>query len=311
MKKFLLSAAAVSMAMCAMAQVEMPSTNLIQNGFFEEGVDQLTRGYDNSCVVNTKDERLEDADGNPILDAEGKEQWTSTPIPAIPGWNMQWNPWCVRIDIRDNEADYETIFEGNKYLLHIFRFNDNGWTDGGVTQVVKGLEIGKKYTLGALMAYNQGTLAGSWDCAEHGYIVTPCDAEGNDIVGDAIAKDDFFPLDDAWADLAAEFTATTSAVKIKFYIVNHTYEGNHSEGQWMDVDDVVLMPTDDYNTFKENREAIQEWQNAGIAEVIADGGSDAVLGVYNLQGVEVAKTTDGLKGLYIVRTAKGGKKVVL
>lgn len=311
MKKFLLSAAAVSMAMCAMAQVEMPSTNLIQNGFFEEGVDQLTRGYDNSCVVNTKDERLEDADGNPILDAEGKEQWTSTPIPAIPGWDMQWNAWCVRIDIRDNEADYETIFEGNKYLLHIFRFNDNGWTDGGVTQVVKGLEIGKKYTLGALMAYNQGTLAGSWDTAEHGYIVTPCDAEGNDIVGDAIAKDDFFPLDDAWADLAAEFTATTSAVKIKFYIVNLTYEGNHSEGQWMDVDDVVLMPTDDYNTFKENREAIQEWQNAGIAEVIADGGSDAVLGVYNLQGVEVAKTTDGLKGLYIVRTAKGGKKVVL
>ena len=311
MKKFLLSAAAVSMAMCAMAQVEMPSTNLIQNGFFEEGVDQLTRGYDNSCVVNTKDERLEDADGNPILDAEGKEQWTSTPIPAIPGWDMQWNAWCVRIDIRDNEADYETIFEGNKYLLHIFRFNDNGWTDGGVTQVVKGLEIGKKYTLGALMAYNQGTLAGSWDTAEHGYIVTPCDAEGNDIVGDAIAKDDFFPLDDAWADLAAEFTATTSAVKIKFYIVNLTYEGNHGEGQWMDVDDVVLMPTDDYNTFKENREAIQEWQNAGIAEVIADGGSDAVLGVYNLQGVEVAKTTDGLKGLYIVRTAKGGKKVVL
>ena len=180
-----------------------------------------------------------------------------------------------------------------------------------MTQVVKGLEIGKKYTLGALMAYNQGTLAGSWDTAEHGYIVTPCDAEGNDIVGDAIAKDDFFPLDDAWADLAAEFTATTSAVKIKFYIVNLTYEGNHSEGQWMDVDDVVLMPTDDYNTFKENREAIQEWQNAGIAEVIADGGSDAVLGVYNLQGVEVAKTTDGLKGLYIVRTAKGGKKVVL
>ena len=311
MKKFLLSAAAVSMAMCAMAQVEMPSTYLIQNSFFEEGVDQLTRGYDNSCVVNTKDERLEDADGNPILDAEGKEQWTSTPIPAIPGWDMQWNAWCVRIDIRDNEADYETIFEGNKYLLHIFRFNDNGWTDGGVTQVVKGLEIGKKYTLGALMAYNQGTLAGSWDTAEHGYIVTPCDAEGNDIVGDAIAKDDFFPLDDAWADLAAEFTATTSAVKIKFYIVNLTYEGNHSEGQWMDVDDVVLMPTDDYNTFKENREAIQEWQNAGIAEVIADGGSDAVLGVYNLQGVEVAKTTDGLKGLYIVRTAKGGKKVVL
>lgn len=311
MKKFLLSAAAVSMAMCAMAQVEMPSTNLVKNGFFEEGVDQLLRGYDNGCIVDEADVPVLDENGEAVLGEDGEPVTEHKTSAGIPYWNRTWNPWCVRIDIRENEADYEKIYEGNNYLLHIFRFNDNGWTDGGVSQVVTGLEIGKKYTLGALMAYNQGTLAGSWDTAEHGYRLTPCDAEGNDMVGDAILADDFFPLDDAWSDLAAEFTASTPAVKITFYIVNHTYEGNHSEGQWMDVDDVVLMPTDDYNTFKENREAIQEWQNAGIAEVIADGGNDAVLGVYNLQGVEVAKTTDGLKGLYIVRTAKGGKKVVL
>ena len=183
-----------------------------------------------------------------------------------------------------------------------------------MTQVVKGLEIGKKYTLGAIMAYNQGTLAGSWDSAEHGYIVTPCDAEGNDIVGDPILKDDYFPVTDAWEDLAAEFTATTPAVKVKFYIVNNTYEGNHSEDQWMDVDDVVLMPTDDYNFFKENREEIQAWQNeqgAGVDNVAADLNASEISAVYNLQGVEVAKTTEGLKGLYIVRTGKGAKKVIL
>ena len=191
---------------------------------------------------------------------------------------------------------------------------ETSWEDGGVTQVVKGLEIGKKYTLGAIMAYNQGTLAGSWDSAEHGYIVTPCDAEGNDIAGDPILRDDYFPVTDAWEDLAAEFTATTSAVKVKFYIVNHTYEGNHSEDQWMDVDDVVLMPTDDYNFFKENREDIQAWQNeqgAGVDNVAADLNASEISAVYNLQGVEVAKTTEGLKGLYIVRTGKGAKKVIL
>ena len=101
---------------------------------------------------------------------------------------------------------------------------------------------------------------------------------------------------------------------MKFYIVNHTYEGNHSEDQWMDVDDVVLMPTDDYNFFKENREDIQAWQNeqgAGVDNVAADLNASEISAVYNLQGVEVAKTTEGLKGLYIVRTGKGAKKVIL
>lgn len=295
MKKILLGAAFASMAMGAVAAgVEMPA-NLIKNGFFEEQLDEIVRGYegDGDCILDTKDD---------------------VPTIGVPQWSMKWNPWCVRIDIRENEADFEKVFEGNNNLLHIFRFNDNGWDDGGVTQVVKGLEIGKKYTLGAIMAYNQGTLAGSWDSAEHGYIVTPCDAEGNDIAGDPILRDDYFPVTDAWEDLAAEFTATTSAVKVKFYIVNHTYEGNHSEDQWMDVDDVVLMPTDDYNFFKENREDIQAWQNeqgAGVDNVAADLNASEISAVYNLQGVEVAKTTEGLKGLYIVRTGKGAKKVIL
>lgn len=297
MKKVLLGAAFASMAMGAVAAgVEMPA-NLVKNGFFEEQIDELVRGYDNTCLVT------ETGEGDDKVQTVG-----------VPSWEMNWNPWCVRIDIRENEADYENVFDGNNYLLHIFRFNDNGWTSGGVTQVVKGLEIGKKYTLGALMAYNQGTLAGSWDSAEHGYIVTPCDAEGNDLVGDALLKNDYFPTSDAWENLAAEFTATTSAVKVKFYIVNLTYEGNHSEGQWMNVDDVVLMPTDDYNFFKKNREAIQEWQNengAGVAAVATDADANEVKAVYNLQGVEVGRTTDGLKGLYIVRTGKGAKKVVL
>ncbi len=310
MKKFLLGAAVASMAMSAMAEVEMP-VNLVKNGFFEEGVDQLLRGYDNGCIVDEADVPVLDENGEPVLGEDGEPVTEHKTSEGIPGWQRNWNPWCVRIDIRDNEADFEKVFEGNKYLLHIFRFNDNGWTDGGVSQVVTGLEIGTKYTLGAIMAYNQGTLAGSWDTAEHGYKITPCDADGNDMVGDAIATDDFFPLGDAWEDLEREFTATTPAVKVTFYIVNHTYENNHSEGQWMDVDDVVLMPTDDYKYFKENREKLQEWQNAGIANVAADAENLKVLGVYNMQGVEVAKSTEGLKGLYIVRTAKGGKKVIL
>ena len=103
MKKILLGAAFASMAMGAVAAgIEMPA-NLIKNGFFEEQLDEIVRGYegDGDCILDTKDD---------------------VPTIGVPQWSMIWNPWCVRIDIRENEADFEKVFEGNNNLLHIFRF---------------------------------------------------------------------------------------------------------------------------------------------------------------------------------------------
>ena len=65
-----------------------------------------------------------------------------------------------------------------------------------------------------------------------------------------------------------------------------------------------------------DRFQLLKWQlfgseTAGVDNVAADLNASEISAVYNLQGVEVAKTTEGLKGLYIVRTGKGAKKVIL
>ena len=84
------------------------------------------------------------------------------------------------------------------------------------------------------------------------------------------------------------------------------WSGNHSEGFWMDIDDIAIMTPDDYAAYMAGKS-----QNG--VEDIAVSGNAQVLGVYDLNGIRVADSVENLgaaRGLYIIRTTEGAQKVI-
>ena len=75
----------------------------------------------------------------------------------------------------------------------------------------------------------------------------------------------------------------------------------------MDIDDIAIMTPEDYATYMANK-------SAGISEIAGEFSADAkVVGVYNLNGVRVADSERALgdaRGIYIVRTTEGVKKLI-
>lgn len=58
--------------------------------------------------------------------------------------------------------------------------------------------------------------------------------------------------------------------------------------------------------------SIKEYDPAGIEDVVADFNADEPYEVYNILGVKVADTTDGLApGIYIIRQGKVVKKIIV
>lgn len=280
MKKLLLSAAVAASAMSLCAQ-----TNFVANGDFEktEGVEQK----------------------NPW-------DWDDTKhnLTALPDWEIKFDDWCVLGMLVEPEVDDEFVFEGqgNTQCLHIYRFDDNGWTDGYVQQVVKGLTPGTTYTLGAIIARAAGTTV-DWDDPYFRIELMPMDADGKEygesnIIDD---KDEALAEADYWCAYEHEFTAPASGnVRLKISHNNTKWDGNHSEGYWMDIDDIAIMTPEDYAAYMAGK------ATASVGNV-AVAGEAQVLGVYNLGGVRVADSVEALgqaKGMFIVKTSNGAEKVI-
>jgi len=208
------------------------------------------------------------------------------------------------------EADDEYVFEGagNKQCLHLYRFDDNGWQAGGIEQIVGGLTPGETYTLGAIIARAGGTTV-EWDEPWFRLELMPLNENkeeygANNLIDD---KDEALAEADYWCPYEKQFKAPASGnVRIRISHNNVKWAGNHSEGFWMDIDDIAIMTPEDYATYMENK-------SAGISEVAASAADAKVTGVYNLAGVRVANDESGLgeaHGIYIVRTTEGAKKLI-
>lgn len=281
MKKLLLMAAAAVSTLAMSAQ-----TNFVKNGDFEktEGVEQ----------------------NNPW-------EWDDTKhnLKALPDWTIKGlDDWCVLAMLVESTVDDEYVFDNgkNKQCLHIYRFDDNGWQDGGVEQIVTGLTGGETYTLGAIIALSKGTTV-EWDDPYFRIELMPLN-ENKEEFGESNLiddKDDALAEADYWCPYEKEFTAPASGnVRLRITHNNTKWDGNHSEGFWMDIDDIAIMTPEDYAQYMESK------GDAAISQIATDANA-AVLGVYDLNGIRVADSVAALgsaKGFYIVKTTDGAKKVI-
>lgn len=279
MKKILLMAAvAASVALTANAQ-----KNYVVNGDFEN-----TEGVEFTTPWNWDD--------------------TKHNLTALPGWELKGlDAWSVLAMLVDTEIDDEFTFEGNTKCLHVYRFDDNGYQAGTVCQTVKGLTVGQDYVLGAIIARAGGETV-DWDDPYFSISLLPLDENCEEFGATPLFddRDEALAESDIWNAYEHSFKATTPNVRLSITHNNVKWEGNHSEGFWMDVDDIAIMTPEDYKTYFDGKEA------AGIADVAVEGIGEE-LGVYNLNGVRVADNVEALgdaAGLYIVRTTTGAKKVI-
>lgn len=279
MKKMLLIAAAAAGVLTMNAQ-----TNFVANGDFEK-----TEGVETSTPWDWDLEK--------------------TLLKSLPDWTLSGlDAWSVLASLETPEVDDEYVFEGagNKQCLHIYRFDDNGWQAGNVEQIVSGLTPGETYTLGAIIALSKGTTV-DWDDPYFRIELMPLNANKEEFGASNIIddKDDALAEADYWCPYEKQFKAPESGnVRLRISHNNTKWEGNHSEGFWMDIDDIAIMTPEDYAAYMAGK-------GAGIngVEAAAEG---EVLGVYNLSGIRVADSVEALnaKGLYIVRTTNGAKKVI-
>lgn len=271
--------------MAAAALAMSAQTNFVKNGDFEktEGVEQNTPWSWDDTKHNLK---------------------------ALPDWTLTGlDDWSVLAMLVAPEVDDEYVFEGaNKQCLHIYRFDDNGYQLGGVEQIVTGLTPGATYSLGAIIALSKGTTV-SWDDPYFRMELMPLDGNkeeygASNLIDD---KDEALAEADYWCPYEKQFQAPASGnVRLRITHNNVKWEGNHSEGFWMDIDDIAIMTPEDYASYMESKKA-----SITSVEAVADG--SAVTGVYNLSGIRVADSEEALgdnRGVYIVRTADSARKII-
>lgn len=279
MKKLLLTAAVAACAISMSAQ-----KNFVANGDFEktDGVEQNTPWDWDDTKHNLK---------------------------ALPDWTITGlDDWSVLAMLVEPEVDEEHVFEGNHQCLHIYRFDDNGWQAGGVEQIVTGLTAGETYSLGAIIALSKGTTV-DWDDPYFRIELMPLNENKEEFGASNLIddKDDALAEADYWCPYEKQFKAPASGnVRLRITHNNVKWSGNHSEGFWMDIDDIAIMTPDDYAAYMASK------SENGV-EDIAVSGNAQVLGVYDLNGIRVADSVENLgeaRGLYIIRTTEGAQKVI-
>lgn len=289
MKKFLLLAAAALVAgsMCAEDEyIYSTVKNKVANPSFEE------EGWT----------------------AETPGGWTWDPwntykaITNLPGWtvdNEAWNGIGEMWSGEENVGDGYYRAEDDFNFVRLLGYNDNGWHNIHLSQVVKDLTPGDTYHFQFLVGVNwpEGT---AWTPdPNYGFTISETDtnAEGQVIAGKLIVEQNlaqdgnYSPEQDFFPTPIYDFKAPASGeIYLDIYYGNTYGEGNKTDSKWMTVDNVAV------------------WNEVGAGvEGVTVAEDAAVLGVYNLSGVRVADNVEALgasKGLYIVRTNKGAQKIV-
>lgn len=289
MKKFFLLASAAAFAMATSAQEPSVEYNKVLNGNFE------ATGFEQSVP------------GGYTWAPWNEQKYLS----VLPDWNLntggEWNGGIELLTGEDYLGDGDLRPEDDQAYLHFVGYNDNGWTNINANQVVTNLVPGTEYTFQYLVAANFPEGASWTPNPSYGYSISEVDynAEGAAIAGkeikslDLATLGDAFPIEQDMKLYTTTFTATADKIFLNLYLSNTYGQGNKHDDLWMDVDLVSVWSESDPNG------------NVAIENVAVD--NNEVLGVYNIQGMRVANNLEQLgadKGLFIVKTANGAKKVV-
>lgn len=283
MKKVILPLAAlVATAMTVNAQVEFNTeanlyVNHVKNGTFD------APGY------------VQAVPGGYTWDPWDKQMALS----ELPNWILntggEWNGGCNIETDEGGDGDYRP--EDDTTFLHIWGYNDNGWTNINVAQVVEGLTVGREYQLQFLVGA-QWPEGSSWTPEkDYGFTLSEVDydKEGNPQAGKLMMTEKNMAEDTEMGPVAYTFTAPAEKVYLNFYLANKYYEGNKKDGLFMDIDCVSI--------FSE-----EEPDNSAVGTVGVDLEGETV--IYDLQGRRVNSDINTLKGLYIMKSANGVKKVI-
>lgn len=283
MKKLLFSAALALVAIGFNASAQDEVNNKVVNGDFED------TNYEQSVPSD----------------------WTWDPwdkqnvLTNLPGWTLNTGGiWNGGVEIKRDDTtigDGDIRPEDDLAYLHFFGYNDNGWGDISISQVVTGLKPGLEYNLSYLVAVNwpEGP---SWTPDQnYGYELAEVDsdASGNPIAGRGIisanvATTDLEVFTDFDQPVTAKFTAPADGkVYLRIYLNNNYGKDNKHDNLWMDIDMVQIWSPDD--------------PAAGVNDVIVSD-ANAPVEYYNLQGVRVANPQNGI---FIRKEGNKALKVVL
>lgn len=270
MKKILLSLAAVAMATAAYAE----GPNLVVNGNFE-------------------------AAG---VEAEVYGDWTWEPwntyanINVLPGWTTSTSgAWNGAVIMQNVPGDGDMRPEDDKNYVRLLCFNDAGWADITISQIVTGLTPGTTYNLSFIMG---ASWAAAGDCAngwapDPDYWVSVSEVDG-EAAGKEIARfntpntEDGY-TDQDWMEHEYTFTATADKVYLQFGVHNGYGEKNkHEVDSFADVDMVKIYDPNG---------------TGAVNGIVVE--NEAPVEYYNLQGVRVSG--DNCKGIVIRK--QGGKSV--
>lgn len=283
MKKFLLFAAAIVAASSAFA-----GPNKVVNGDFE------APGAESAIP------------GGYTWDPWNKQYY----LTVLPGWNLSKasDPWNGGIEMLSGDdwlGDGIVRPEEDTKVLRFIGFNDNGWTDVAMSQVVEGLTPGAEYSLnylvGARFPSAEETANGWAPDPKFGFELAEVDTnvDGDQVAGKLLAAEnlaersewengsiDMFPVG------PVTFTAPADGKAFLSIYMNNNYgDKNKKDNLWMIVDMVSITSDAD---------------GAGVAGIIAE--ENAPVEYFNLQGVRVANPENGL---YIRRQGSKTVKVVL
>lgn len=276
MKKILLASAALVAAMSASA------ANLVVNGDFEDPnfKQEVPSGY--------------------TWDPWNKQLY----LTELPGWSFKNDIWNGGIELKNGAEFYgdgDIRPEDDQAFAHIVGFNDNGWSNVSMHQVIEGLTPGTEYTLDFLIAVSIPAGSSWTPDPDYGYKIAEVDKnnDGEQVAGFGIKNENLAANTtltigtDFEEPYVVTFTAPADGkVWLEFYLGNTYGKDNKHDNLWMDIDLVRMMTSAEY---------------AGI-EQIATAEEDAPVEYFNLQGVRVANPENGL---YIRRQGKTCTKVVL
>lgn len=267
MKKFLFASAAL-----ALVATTADAQNLVVNGSFNEP------GYEQAVPA--------DFTWSPV------DTWKD--LSVLPGWTLDtggiWNGGAQVVT--EEPGDDDPRPEEDEDYLNMWGYVDNGWAAVKISQVVKGLEVGKEYIFRFQYDYNFPNGA-SWNVTpDYGAVIYEVDG---DMAGKTIVEYKNPNGDEAssgaWIQFEQKFTATVSEIWLEFYLGNYYYQGNYKEGLFLDLDNIEIYDA----------------EGSGV-EAVVD--ANAPVEYYNLQGVRV-NANDALKGVYIKKQGKQTSKVML
>ena len=237
------------------------------------------------------------------------EPWdTYEYLTVLPGWELSTGgEWNGGVQLIEEEGDDWSRPSDDLQYIMCRGYNDNGWTDVAVFQVLTGLTPGATYNFQYKVAArfpDASETANSWaPDPSFGFQIAEADvsAEGANIAGREILNVDLAG-DENWENGSYDFFETQvytfaapadGKAYLKIRMANTYGDKNKKENLWMLVDDVRVWNDD-------------EEDEAGISSIVA--GNNAAVEYFNLQGVRVENPENGL---YIRRQGNTVTKVVL